>query len=545
MDESVAFRAVSLRDYMKIFFRHKIAVLVTFSTILAAMAAVAVLMTAKYEATVTLLITAQRKIEAPYYQDAGYVVSSGESILALTQSEIITSTPVLERAVKVLKLYERPADYEKQFASELKCRVIDFQTQLKEFLKKIKKKKKKIGAGTGDPRQYAIRLAVADLRESMEAAPVKNTNLLSITVTDFDPEVVTKIANVVSRSYIIYDLEQQLAEYQLKYGQTHQIVQQLSADVDALIRRLLDEPRTNIEAIGPASVKIISPATVPLEPAKVISGQIGLVALLVVAAAAFASIALALVFEYFDQTFRSPQEAAAWLKLPLLGFLPHVNIFTPKIIDRVAADNYYTRAYHKLSDQIYLLAKNKNAKSLLLVSTLPNEGADVIVANLGKFIASKFSCQTLIIDANFRKPTLYRHFKIHPIAGLAEILEGKETLKNTVKRLGTNLELLCTGNSPNHPLSLLSSAQMADVIEQAKREYDIVLINGTHMTGYKDTELIALHVDGALYVVAEGKTRRQVVKHAFDSCGGQNLKWLGLIVNNRRFVIPKLLYKRI
>jgi hypothetical protein len=111
--------------------------------------------------------------------------------------------------------------------------------------------------------EKAIYEAVEDLRKSIDIIPIKNINMYRLAVPNFDPLAAAKIANVVSRSYIIFDLEQQLAEYQFKYGETHEIVRQLKADVNRLIGRITPEPRPIIEAIGPASVKSVAPAAVP------------------------------------------------------------------------------------------------------------------------------------------------------------------------------------------------------------------------------------------------------------------------------------------
>ena len=42
--------------------------------------------------------------------------------------------------------------------------------------------------------------------------------MFTISVRDYNPVGAALIANVVSRSYVMFDLEQQLAELKLKYG---------------------------------------------------------------------------------------------------------------------------------------------------------------------------------------------------------------------------------------------------------------------------------------------------------------------------------------
>ncbi|NTV52788.1 MAG: hypothetical protein HGA76_07240, partial [Candidatus Firestonebacteria bacterium] len=155
------FQSVTFREYLRIYFRHKTAMFLVFSIIMAALFFTILFKTPVYEAQVTLLITAQKKIEAYYYQDAGNAYGSGESTVALTQSEIMSSTPVLERAVKVLKLYKRPVDYERKFASPFKIKV---QDQLKAFKHDLRELAKKPSVTVDDDFATAIRGAVEGLR---------------------------------------------------------------------------------------------------------------------------------------------------------------------------------------------------------------------------------------------------------------------------------------------------------------------------------------------------------------------------------------------
>src|SRR3990172_7554961 len=104
----------TLRDYIRIIFRRKAVIITSFITVTMGVLVGLELKTPMYEAQVKMLISAVKKVESPYYLKlSGYQ--------DLTQSEIVNSNPVIERAVKVLKLYERPIDYEKNFCSPLKA----------------------------------------------------------------------------------------------------------------------------------------------------------------------------------------------------------------------------------------------------------------------------------------------------------------------------------------------------------------------------------------------------------------------------------------
>ncbi len=587
MDEYSQSSKVTLRDYLKIYFHRKAIIMGSFISVLAVVAFSTLLKTPVYEAQVTMLISAEKKIEAAYYSRTA---RSGQNEIALTQSEIVTSYPVLKRVVKALDLHKRPKDYEKKFASALRVQMIDLRKNVILKLKSIlinNSKEQKTKKWLSDPHTKAIQA----LEKSISVAPVRNTNLLKIKIQDYDPVAAARIANVISRSYVIFDLEQQLAELQLKYYKGHQMVEQLRADVNKMIRRLTVKPRSNIERIGPASVKIIAPASVPLKPEGLVrmTAKYWMAVILVVFAAAFFSMALVLILEYMDQTFKDPHKMEAYLNFPYLGYVPKTGLLARKIVKNTNRKTSYIKAYQKLSDQMHVLIQEKKLKTVLVTSTLPGEGSDVVLANLGIFLSEKFNYKVLVMDANLRQASMHRFYKVPPEPGLADILENGILLQSAVKKYeprksisGTNdfmnamalrcflknndihgvlggtekgarpqevkakhniLDVLPAGNSRQNPLALLSSEEMAKLMEQAKQKYKIVLINCASLRDFKDAEVISAYADGVINVVREGKTRRPVVKNAVKPWEEKHRNMLGLILNDRKLVIPGAIYK--
>ncbi len=508
----------TLRDYLKVFFRHKAVIITTFITVMATVAIGLQLKTPVYQAQVRMLISAEKQVEAPYYRD---LLKSQNAEVVLTQSEIVKSNPVIERAVRAIGLYERPLDYEKRFCSNFKKPLIDFQ---------VSKFKKKLAPLTEEQKKaFRFRLAVEELKKNIKVEPIRDTNLFTISVRDFSPLVAAIIANIVSRSYVIFDLEQQLAELQLKYGKKHLSVIQMRDNIEKMKKGLNGKPLSNIEAIGPASVKIIEQAQIPLKPA---GPSKYLTIILALVMSLFLGVMLAFMLEYIDQTFKSPQDIEAFLNIPFLGSIPRKKKLRKESL-------------HNLSSQIYLLMKDKNLKSLLLTSALPKEGTTTIVANLAKHLSQKQGHKVLIIDANLRNPSMHKAFKISDKSGLADVLEGRTSFERAVQDIGSNLNVLTAGKTELNPITLLDSHRMSELLKTARERYEIVLIDGTNLKDSKDSIILANYVDSICFIINEGKTRRQVVKSAMASLEQKKVSLLGAILNNRTFVIPGFIYNKI
>jgi len=330
MEQDFIERENTVRDYLRGIFRRRAIVIATCLTTLCAVSVGLALKTRVYTAQVKMLIQANKNIESPFYRT---IADFRTSEITMTQSEIVKSNPVIERVVNSLKLDELPLDQEKQFASPLKDILIDVKTA--KLLKKTAK------MADQERKDFLFHKAVRDLKKRIKVEPVRDTDLFTINVSAFTGKEAARIANVVSRSYCMFDLEQQLAELKQQYGEKHLSVVQLKNNIEKLDKALTGESLPNIEAIGPASVKIIEQATEPPEPA-------GKSKALVLALALFLSIAMGVVlaffFDYFDPTLKSPRDIQSFLKMPYLGYVPCVRsisgnsiVFVRRAVNTAAA----------------------------------------------------------------------------------------------------------------------------------------------------------------------------------------------------------------
>ena len=132
---------ITLRDYLKVLFRQKWVIVTSIVTVTVVVALGLWMKTNTYEATVKLLVTSQKGVESPYYSP---LIGMQNIQVALTQSEIVKSNPVMERALKAIGL--KPLDFEKKFASPLRKAMIDWQVAA------LKNQLAQISANTTDPK---------------------------------------------------------------------------------------------------------------------------------------------------------------------------------------------------------------------------------------------------------------------------------------------------------------------------------------------------------------------------------------------------------
>ncbi len=529
MEQTQSQNTTTLRDYARVLFRHKAVIITCFITVMATVFIGLKLKTPLYEARVKMLISAEKQVESPYYRD---IIGMRQIDIALTQSEIVKSNPVIERAVMAMKLYEQPLNYEKRYCSSLKARLVDRST---------KKLAEKLSQYTNE-QQTAIlfRSAVERLRKSIKVEPIRDTSLFTISAKDYSPVGAAIIANVVSRSYVIFDLEQQLAELQLKYGDKHLAVKQLRDTIEEMKKGLTAGPVSDIEAIGPASVKIMEQAQIPLEQAGPPEFVTFILALFM---APFLGVMLAFVFEYMDQTFKSPLDMERYLDFPYLGSIPRKKLRDKVVSPDFKSNSAYVKAFRSLSDQVFLLIKNKNIRSILFTSSLAREGTTAVVANIGRYLANKLGHKVLVIDANLRGSNMHKLLKLSDDKGLSDILAGEAGFNECIRTLDDGLSVITSGNSGFNPMTLLDTPRMASMMKEAREKYDVILIDSAYLKDFQDAIMTSDYTDGVVLVIDEGRARRQVVSSAIKPLENKGANMLGAVLNNRTYAIPRLIYE--
>ncbi|NOZ67817.1 MAG: polysaccharide biosynthesis tyrosine autokinase [Deferribacteres bacterium] len=526
--EAYKSRETTLRDYLRILFRYKILVLTTMAVVFLTVFIRMQIATPYAVATVKMMIVGKGTAETNFYEQ----LQTGIRTLVNTHSVLIKSNMVLERVVRALRLDQRPLDYEKKYSSPLKALLIESSVgNLKRALEEM----------TPEQRQNMLfKMAVDRLKGNIDATPILDTDMFEIKVKDVDPTAAALIANSVSRSLIIFDLEQQVTALQLKYGKRHTTVIQLKDYIRELYKTLDGRPLPDIEAIGPGSIKIVEQARAG-EP----GGGRGLISnIAVLFMSVFFGVFVAFVFDYLDQTFKTPQDIEKFLNIPLLGSIPKKKYGDELLIkDTNPITSDYARSYQTLSDQIYLLMKDRNLQSLLITSAECSGDHPVVVANLGLYFAHRGGNKVLLIDADLRYPSLSRLFDITNNTGLSDVLENKVSMDDAVQDLGHGLHVLPSGESNLNPVIFFNSSAMADIIKKARESYEFIFMNCADLKNFTDAVPLSFITDGTVFVINQGKVRRQVVKTALAPLEQKNANIIGAVLNNRTYVIPGIIYK--
>jgi Mrp family chromosome partitioning ATPase len=480
--------------------------------------------TPAYEASVKMYVKGVKTSESEFYNEI-----QAQNIIG-NHAQLITSNIVLNRVVESLKLYEIPDDYDKKFATPM----------ARLFMKKDNKKMNKSDNSIGHDGAKALLLS------KIVVSPSANSDMFFIQVEDFDPGLAVNIVNSLSRSYVIFDLEQQIEELKLKFGEKNSTVLQLENYITEYSKNLDGRLMPDLEAYGPASVKIITQAT-GASPRQRVSES------LLLSFAFFAGIFLAAVLsaliEYSNNTFSTPKEVVKYLNMPFIGSIPKQK----KKNELVMSDKHLPNAslkcvssFQRVGDKIILLSKKQNIRTILITAFQEFNNSTAFIANLGLYLSRDAGKKVLIIDANLKNSNhvLADVFDISDNTGLPEVFERKKTFEEAIVKINENLDLLLSHNVSYRPISLLDSSFMSDLIREVRDKYDFVFLDCSVNLKY-DTEPVILSslTDAVILVVNEGVDRIKDVQLAIQNLMQNGDRVSFSLLNNRTETMPQILYK--
>lgn len=148
--------------------------------------------------------------------------------------------------------------------------------------------------------------------------------------------------------------------------------------------------------------------------------------------------------------------------------------------------------------------KARPCKTFAVTSAKPSEGKSLTAANIAISYAM-LGKRVLLVDADMRKPTQRRLWKVELSTGLCDYL-AKIWQLELAKVTELPLWIVCTGTIPPNPSELLSSDRMKSFVESCADYYDYVIIDTPPINTVADAQIISTFVDGVVLVARSGNT---------------------------------------
>jgi len=326
-------------------------------------------------------------------------------------------------------------------------------------------------------------------------------------------------------------LSRTLAKHETLVGRAKSIREQYDPIVKLLNQTGASHPRAT------TSVHLVEPAKVP---ARKVGPNLGVNLILGGLLGLLLAAALTALVEVLDDSVKSTEDLAQFAKIPALGVIPYVKGSRANggrgrdLTCQSSPDSSASESFRLFKASLSLSTPSNGSIAYLMTSALPSEGKTFVSVNAA-IVMAHGDRKVLLIDADLRRSQIHHSLGLANEAGLTDLLSGSSTLDQVIQNTQVeNLDAVTSGPRVPNPAESLDSARMAEVIEEAKRRYDIVIIDSSPVIPVVDSLILAQKVDGVLQIIRASKTSRKAVKRAGELLDPAAAPLLGAVLNNVR-----------
>ena len=279
----------------------------------------------------------------------------------------------------------------------------------------------------------------------------------------------------------------------------------------------------------------------------------------------------AVVLESLDTSIGTIEDVERYLKLPVLGVIPHLDLEFVKehmMLDEMGDDmssedlnrmatlcthfipaEPVSEAFRSMRAQMDVLLKKNGWKTLMITSSVLQEGKTNTSCNLAT-IFGQSGQKTLLIDADLRRPAVHKVFGIPQGPGLADVLLGVTDWESSVRSLddlilgkmglrNSNmtpgleyLYVLTAGRRVDRPAELLSLERTKALLDEMRQHYDVIIVDVAPVLPVAEATQLTPGIDATLVAYQIGRIGREVVNRTKTRLTGIGGNVVGLVMND-------------
>jgi polysaccharide biosynthesis transport protein len=519
----------------------------------------------RYKATASLSEFMERQLE-----ELKAKMEKSSEALARFERELNLINPEEKTSILTARLLELNSEYTKAQADRVRKEAANNSVQ-----------NGSLAAAQASNQGEALKKLAEDLGEAQQKFAEGRTTFganhpeykkLQSQVTELEAQLDSARKNVGRRAQVEY------YEAVDRESQLEKAVKETKAEYDSLNSRSFEYQNLKREAEGDkklyeelvrrireaginasfqnSSIRVADLARPGLRP---VFPKIWLNVLLAFLFASFFSVGAAVLSDVLDNTVRDPDQISRLMNADVIGSLPAVKdwrrhlspIHGVSMINGVHANGNgngtaalvkarsegdealtnYEEAIRTLRNSILLTDFDRRLRSVLLTSASPSEGKSTVAAHLAATHASQHK-RTLLIDGDLRRPSVHRLYQVPNSVGLSNVLLQQISWRDAVIRIDDpqGLDVLPAGPSTRRASDLIGMG-LAEIIEEATREYDLVVLDAPPLLGFAEPLQMATAVDGVIVVARAGDTSRKALNTVITTLARLRANLVGVVLN--------------
>ena len=207
------------------------------------------------------------------------------------------------------------------------------------------------------------------------------------------------------------------------------------------------------------------------------------------------------------------------------------NAYDSRLVSLTNPTSFAAEQYQGLRLTIERLTRNNGAQVIAITSPAAGEGKTLTAINLAAALARESDARVLVIDADLRRPSVASKLGLTPSPGLTDLLSKDGLELSEVAQILSPFQLwvVPSGSAGSAIHRLLRSPRFEPLLERARREYDVVIIDTPPLLPVFDSAVLSRIVDQLLVVVAANQTPRKLLGEALNLV--DPAKVMGIVFN--------------
>lgn len=212
--------------------------------------------------------------------------------------------------------------------------------------------------------------------------------------------------------------------------------------------------------------------------------------------------------------------------------LKETNGERPSLITLTRPSSIIAEQFRTIRTNIQFSMVDENLKTLVITSAGPGAGKSTIAANLAVTFASQGK-KVLLVDADMRKPTVHKTFRLPNHDGLTTLLTENDMQINDIihRAPSEGLFIITSGVIPPNPSELLASKRMERLMNELEQNFDLIIFDMPPVIAVTDAQVMASKADGTIFVIPKGSTNKDMVLKSKDLLDKVHANVIGAIFN--------------
>jgi capsular exopolysaccharide synthesis family protein len=238
-----------------------------------------------------------------------------------------------------------------------------------------------------------------------------------------------------------------------------------------------------------------------------------------------------ILIEVFNTKVQSKEDIDKITTIPFIGGVGHKKAANNVEVLQ-SPKSAIAESFRALRSNLNYFVDATSRPVFLISSSISGERKTFTSLNLASIFALSGK-RTLILGADMRKPKIFQDFHLNNTKGLSTFLSGMDSFDQVIQKTHNEfLDLVSAGPSPPNPSELLLSPRMEQFVTEARKQYEVVIIDTPPMAIVTDAFVLSAFADHTLFIVRQNYTPKSLIKTVNEFYESGKLRKMSVVLND-------------